>query len=79
MGTVLTVSGTILAIAFSPTKSAPISSVSDILDLWANPAWLGYLIFIGFLASSMQSSYNFYEKRKKEGRPLQNTENVRIQ
>jgi len=42
-GTTLTVGGTVLAIAFSSKKAATLTSVRDLLDLWTNPAWIGYI------------------------------------
>ena len=38
--------------------------------------WIGYLIFIAFLASTMQTTYRVYEAKKTAGEPLPNTENV---
>lgn len=47
------VCGTILAIAFSSKQGAEIGSVTDLLDLWNNPAWIVYIFIVMGLAVAL--------------------------
>jgi len=54
-GTSLCITGTILAILFSSKQAAVLESVDDLLALWLNPLWIGYIITIGALGVGIQA------------------------
>jgi len=46
LGTFLTVAGTVFSVSFSSKKSEPVEVMDDLVELWKNPMWIGYIIFI---------------------------------
>jgi len=46
LGTVLIVVGTVVTVSFSSKKGSDIRSVRDMIELWKNYYWIGYLTFL---------------------------------
>ena len=72
IGTCLTVSGTVVAVQFS-SKVALDLNTSEMKKLYMNPLYIVYLcLMIGSLFL-LDILYRYFEKRKKQNRPLQHT------
>jgi len=60
-GTILTVGGTVLAVAFSSKEAAEVEVIADLVSLWENYLWIGYLCFLVIFAVILQLLYKFIE------------------
>ena len=69
IGTGLTVMGTILAVQFSSRATLNLGT-DDIKELYANPAYLIYLVLLVAMLFLLSYVYKFYEKSKTSGNPL---------
>jgi len=61
LGTFITVMGTMMAIVFSSKNSATVESIDDLLMLWTNLLWLGYLacaVCAGIVIHLLYKVYN---------------------
>jgi len=71
-GTILTVSGTVFAVMFSSKEAAPIEDIADLVLLWENYLWIGYLFFLLILAGVLQLVYRYWEKREEKTEGCEN-------
>jgi len=60
-GTILTVGGTVLAVAFSSREAATVEVIMDLRLLWENYLWIGYLCFLLIFAAILQLIYKWLE------------------
>jgi len=74
-GTILTVTGTLLAVQFS-SKATIELDIKEMQQLYANPAYIIYLVLMVGLLVPLHFLYHHYEKRKSNGIPLRYTEIV---
>jgi len=57
LGTFLTVGGTVLSVSFSSKKAELVEVMDDLVELWKNLLWIGYLIFIFGFAICLHISW----------------------
>lgn len=75
IGTVLTVTGTVLAVQFSSKKTLELKT-DEMKELYSNPAYIIYLaLMVAFLVSLLCVNH-IYEKRALSGTPLKYTATV---
>jgi len=64
LGTLLIVAGTVVTVTFSSKKGAAIESIRDLIELWNNYWWIGYLIFLLSIAVLLKLADWVVSKRK---------------
>jgi drug/metabolite transporter (DMT)-like permease len=69
IGTCLTVMGTIMAVQFSSRETIELTT-KDIKILYANPAYIIYIIMTVGMLFVLSHVYHFYERGENEGIPL---------
>mmetsp|Transcript_27016 Transcript_27016/g.65158 ORF Transcript_27016/g.65158 Transcript_27016/m.65158 type:complete len:622 (+) Transcript_27016:263-2128(+) len=74
-GSFLVVFGTVLAIAFGPSRVLQFS-VDDLIDFWAGADWIIYLIINLTLAFGTQTCHMVYERAHKAGKDLKHSATV---
>ena len=68
-GTVLTVTGTVLAVQFSSKETLALD-ISGMKQLYLNPAYLCYLVVMGILLVALDVSYRILNERKRINREV---------
>mmetsp|Transcript_35479 Transcript_35479/g.95186 ORF Transcript_35479/g.95186 Transcript_35479/m.95186 type:complete len:554 (+) Transcript_35479:113-1774(+) len=76
VGTVLTIIGTTVTVAFTSDESAPVESTLDLQGLWSNPVWLGYLVFMTIAGVVLHVVYGAYAKAEEDGKPFKNSPTI---
>jgi len=66
IGTALTVGGTVLAVVFSSKEAAEVETVEDLVQLWNNDFWIGYIIILVVLAFILHLCYRNLEKKQSK-------------
>jgi len=61
LGTFLTVGGTLVTVSFSSKEAAMVEVMGDLVELWENALWIGYILFIVILAILLHVSFKMYK------------------
>ena len=61
-GTGVTIVGVVLTVFSASVVGTLEADVDDLLALWANPLWLGYLVFTVAFGALMQAVHTAYER-----------------
>jgi len=64
IGTALTVGGTIFAVVFSSKEAAEVENVEDLVKLWNNYYWIGYIVMLIILSATLHLSYKHLETKE---------------
>ena len=72
-GTVLTVTGTVLAVQFSSKETLALD-IHGMKQLYSNPAYLAYLIVMGILLVALDISYRILNERKRVNREVKHSD-----
>ncbi|KAL7434457.1 hypothetical protein ACHAXH_007237 [Discostella pseudostelligera] len=72
-GTVLTVTGTVLAVQFSSKETLALD-ISAMKQLYSNPAYLSYLLVMGILLVALDISYRILNERKRVNREVKHSD-----
>jgi hypothetical protein len=73
LGTILTVTGTIIAVQFSSKETLDLDT-KDIKVLYSNPGYIVYLVLMIGLLFLLHFVYRYYERRKSDGKELNHTD-----
>lgn len=69
IGTLFTVIGTIVAVQFSSKTTLELDT-NDLMKLYMNGAYIGYLVAMAIALIILNRIYNYYRKRKERQMPL---------
>lgn len=69
IGTLFTVIGTIVAVQFSSKITLELN-INDLIKLYTNGAYIGYLVAMVIALIALNRIYNYYRKRKERQMPL---------
>jgi len=61
LGTFLTVGGTLVTVTFSSKEAEMVEVMGDLVELWENALWIGYILFIVLLAILLHISFQMYK------------------
>jgi len=64
IGTALTVGGTVFAVVFSSKEAAEVENVEDLVGLWNNYYWIGYIIILIVSAAALHLSYKHLDSKQ---------------
>ena len=69
-GTCVTIAGVLITVLSASVVGTLEANVSDLLDLWANPAWIAYLAGCVVGGVGLQYTHKTYEAAAAAGRQL---------
>lgn len=64
LGTFLTVGGTVLTVSFSSKEAETVEVVADLVGLWRNKVWIGYIIIIFLFAFLLHIAWVMNKNQK---------------
>ena len=69
-GTAVTIVGVVVTVLSASVVGTLEADVAYLLELWANPLWLAYLVFCGAFGAFLQGTHKAYEAARLGGSPL---------